>query len=309
MKMKRLGSIILSVAIALSVVQMPVLAADTESAAETEPESSKDEATRTPKQYASAGWVKRYGDWYYRNSNGSYRTGWQKISGKWYYFDPDGYYMYSDGVYRIKSSRYNFTESGAMTTGWYKDPDSNSWIYSNSSGVVQTGWQKIGGKWYYLDPDSYYMYSDGMYKINGSRYYFTKSGAMTTGWYQDSYGDSWYYSNSSGVVQTGWQKIGGKWYYLDPDSYYMYSGEIEKINGAKYNFAKSGAMTTGWYEDPDYDFWYYSNSSGVIQTRWQYINGKWYYFDPSGYYMLADTYEYINGREYEFDSNGVCINP
>lgn len=181
MNRKQLLAAAFAAAMALSTVPLPAFAAgtdvSTEIAAEVEPGTSTDETATPEKKFASSGWVKKDSLWYYRNSNGSYRTGWQKIDRKWYYFDPYGYYMYSGGVSYIDDVYYNFSNSGALTTGWYKKPDTNLWYYSNSSGVLQTRWHKIGGKWYYFDPYGCYMYSNTYEYIDGKEYQFDASGA------------------------------------------------------------------------------------------------------------------------------------
>ena len=66
------------------------------------------------------------------------------------------------------------------------------------------------------------------------------------------------------------------------------------------------AMQTGWQQISGK--WYYFNSSGVMQTGWLHYNSKWYYFDSDGA-MLANTSRTIGSKEYHFDSSGVCTNP
>ena len=75
-------------------------------------------------------------------------------------------------------------------------------------------------------------------------------------------------------------------------------------------------MSTGWTKVGDY--WYYCNSSGVMQTGWQKIDGSWYYLKifndgtswsgPTGT-MLCNTSATIGGKTYNFNSSGVCTNP
>ena len=116
------------------------------------------------------------------------------------------------------------------------------------------------------------------------------------GWYQE-YG-SWYYADENGNDVTGWKLINGKWYYFDS---YMYSGGEYYIDNAYYRFSDSGAMITGWYQEP-YGDWYYYLPSGKQASGWQLINGKWYYFDS---YMYSGGEYYIDGFEYRFSDSGA----
>jgi glucan-binding YG repeat protein len=47
------------------------------------------------------------------------------------------------------------------------------------------------------------------------------------------------------------------------------------------------------------------NSKGQMQTGWQKIKEKWYYFGNDGI-MVAGTKKKISGKTYTFDKNGVC---
>lgn len=262
------------------------------------------------------GWFQDdWGDWYYAESNGVLVTGWKQIKGVWYYFHPDYFNMYY-GWNTINGKEYYFTANGALKIGWFQD-EWGYWYYSNSNGVIQRGWQYIGGKWYYLSPSMYY---DGIYSMPNSQgvykeYYFNPNGTLGIGWskrvytYDSGYTyTAWYYSDSNGVLQTGWQYIGGKWYYL---SYEMYSDGWYTIDDKPYFFDKNGAMGIGWckhtynYGDGStYTTWYYANGSGVLQTGWLQIGGKWYYFDKYSYYMYTGP-NYIDGQLYVFNGDGA----
>ena len=41
---------------------------------------------------------------------------------------------------------------------------------------------------------------------------------MMTGWIYDPDYKGWFYTNPSGILVTGWNKIGGGWYYFNPES-------------------------------------------------------------------------------------------
>ena len=142
---------------------------------------------------------------------------------------------------------------------WYAYPDGsyarNTWLTENgkcyflrSNGYMVAGWKKISGKWYYFYPAM----MEGPDSIDGKWYFFEPgSGAMATGrwckltfYYQDgSRGVDWYYANADGTLVSGWKRIGGKWYYFDPDVCYMYADGTWEINDKSYSFNASGVCT------------------------------------------------------------------
>ena len=247
---------------------------------------------------------------------------WEKQSnGSWkYYSESEGDYL-KETILKVDGKAYYFDSDGWMQTGWIRDYDSfwagvpYDWYYANSKGELQTGWQYIDGKWYYFDEKDYYMYYGGNHLINGKNYFFYPAGAMGTGWIKKTYivreeyvYTIWYYANSSGELQKGWQKIGGVWYYFNPESFKMTDYGCYTINGKTYYFDENGKMGTGWCKY-DYGYgsdWYYANSSGALQKGWQKIGGVWYYFDED-YRMLSNAVCCINGVNYAFASSGAWI--
>lgn len=248
---------------------------------------------------------------------------WEKQSdGSWKYYADEIEGYYSGDHYTIGEKEYYFDDNGKMLTGWFKIDFGGyeEWFYADSSGALQAGWKEIGGKWYYFEPDYYYMYSNGRFDIKAKTYYFAKSGAMLTGWISNTYTyedgttyREWYYAGSDGALVEGWKKINGKWYYFGY-YYQMYSDGVRYIDGKPYYFYPNGELGTGWikktyFYDSGYSFseWYYANSSGVLQTGWQKINGSWYYFSEYGFYMYSEGQYTIAGQPYAFDENGRMI--
>lgn len=196
----------------------------------------------------------------------------------------------------------------------------------------EEGWQNVddgvkGNEWYQLEDGTYPTNSiwlaeneDGTVDVD-TAYMFDKNGYLTYGWYND--GENWYYSDpDTGVLAKGWKNIDGKWYYLFESGYYMFEDGIYNIpedgNDKYYMFDENGAMTTGWYfkESDIWGYggnWYYSDTSGVLQTEWQYINGTWYYLDEEGFYMYygGNYYFYEEGKDeptiYCFANSGAMI--
>jgi glucan-binding YG repeat protein len=60
---------------------------------------------------------------------------------------------------------------------------------------------------------------------------------------------------------------------------------------------------TGW--NVVADMWSYY-VDGVIQFNWQYIGGKWYYFDTNGI-MISQGVAWVDSRLYLFAADGHCI--
>ncbi len=141
--------------------------------------------------------------------------------------------------------------------------------------------------------------------------------AKKTGWSKTN--GVYCYYNSNGVRQYEWQKIGGKWYYLDPffggittgwmsqdgKWYHFNSNGVadtgwKKIDGTWYHFTGGCVMDTGWKKiDGE---WYYFDVNGEMSTRWMQINGKWYFFGNDG--KMRKGWEQISGKWYYF-VNGV----
>ena len=295
------------------------------------------------KTHANSDWV----EWYYINEDGTVATGWQTIGGKTYYFDDWGY-MYSDGVHKIEEKYYLFLQSGAAVTkpGWYKYIESGTtsdgeeysytrWYYINEDGSVALGWQTIGWKTYYFNTWNG-MRSGGSYEIDGIYYVFLSSGARAgAGWVKITYtytsntGEEvteydWYYCNDDGQPWIGWQKINNKWYYFYGPTGYMVYGTTCTVDGVCYFFSDSGALAgAGWQKESDIvngeelTAWHYTNAKGVVQTGWQKIGGKWYYFadqvymrGPVGYrdgVMVGGRLFEIDGQYEYFEKSGAWV--
>ena len=117
-------------------------------------------------------------------------------------------------------------------------------------------------------------------------------------WKCDSNG--WWIENKNGTyVQNQWIKISGVWYYFKTDGYMASS---EWIDG--YWIGADGSWTYEgygqWMESPN--GWYFVDSSNWYpQSKWQKIDGNWYYFDAEGYMV---TSQYVDG--YWIGADGIC---
>ena len=200
--------------------------------------------------------------------------------------------FYRTGTYRIDLVEYKKVNSswqttgikcsvavtvGAKRTGWYHYI--NDYYYYDSNGKRLYGWQKISGKWYYFDERVGMMHKAGWDYVGNHYYYFESSGAAATGWKKIN--NKWYHFTSGGVMDTGWKKIDNVWYY----------------------FGGSGAMVTGW--QPYQGNWYYLNSNGAMAVGWKKISNKWYYFQSG---IMVTGWKKIDGYWYYFDVvNGFML--
>ena len=66
---------------------------------------------------------------------------------------------------------------------------------------------------------------------------------------------------------------------------------------------KQVVLKTGWQFIEGK--WYYYNSNGNKTTGWQYVGGKWYYMNSGG--AMTTGWQYIGGRWYLMNSSGVWI--
>lgn len=97
-----------------------------------------------------SGWEQdRYGDWRWRQVDGSYlRRGWVDSNGQWYYID-DGVMVI--GWYEIQNKDYYFDDNGAMLKNVWVDDH-----FLSPSGYAYTDIEKvIDGIKYYFDMDGY----------------------------------------------------------------------------------------------------------------------------------------------------------
>ncbi|WP_283684326.1 cell wall-binding protein [Clostridium perfringens] len=269
------------------------------------------------------------GKWYYFNKDNSLETGWKVIDGKTYYFDTySGRAKGSTRIYDSNHEKYKvylFNEDGALITEpgihtYHEDWGGERKIYVNNRGEVQSGWQTIDGKTYYFDEDNGMVI--GIREINNGdekkTYVFDEYGVLRKGNGLKEIDKIWYYFNSDNSLEIGWKVIDGKTYYFD-----RYSGRakgstrIYDSNHEKYKvyfFNEDGVLIT----EPGihtYNLTWggerkiYVNNKGEVQSGWQTIDGKTYYFDEDNG-MVIGIREINDGNKnerYLFDNNGVLV--
>jgi len=181
-----------------------------------------------------------------------------------------------------KTSRKNADTGNSYWN--YMSADDSSWQMEidTTTSVVSTGtsgtWKKSAKGWWYR-------YADGTYpkntwaRIDGKWYHFDKDGYMQTGWLKLS--GKWFFFKSNGEMAAK-EWCHGYWLNADGTWTYKYKGSW------KHN-------SKGW--------WFGDTSSWYAKSKWQKIDGKWYYFDAKGYRVTGT--KTIGGKIYKFDKNGV----
>ena len=110
--------------------------------------------------------------------------------------------------------------------------------------------------------------------------------------------------DANGNVGFGqWAKVPGTttWYFLTGD---MAANGTRGTSG----FVSNGLYNLSWGTSSG---WYSFSATGVMQTGWQQINGRQYYFEPdtsaNNFGMATTGAKMIDGQVYNFDANGALI--
>lgn len=279
----------------------------------------------------SSQWALIDNNWYYADSNGLLHGGWLLLGNSWYYLDPGSHIMLT-GFVQVGSSTYFLTSSGAMAAGWALAD--GTWYYAASSGAIQRGrWIKSGSAWYYLDDVSGAMRT-GEFAVGSTRYFSYDSGVMASScWINLSNGMAW--ANSSGALSEPLPTSSdGSPVVADRTDSSSLPGVIH-IGDAVFYADANGAVNvaSGWFmskdaSDESGNTWYYASSNGVLKSGWQYVNGAWYWMDPSTYKMktgwlndrgtwywlqpsgamFANGWLKIDGVDYYFNASGAWLN-
>lgn len=279
----------------------------------------------------SSQWALIDNNWYYADSNGLLHGGWLLLGNSWYYLDPGSHIMLT-GFVQVGSSTYFLTSSGAMATGWALAD--GTWYYAASNGAIQRGrWIKSGSAWYYLDDVSGAMRT-GEFAVGSKRYFSYDSGAMASScWINLNDGMVW--ANSSGALSEPLPTSSdGSPVVADRTDSSSLPGVIH-IGDAVFYADANGVVNvaSGWImskdaSDESGNTWYYASSNGVLKSGWQYVNGAWYWMDPSTFKMktgwlndggtwywlqpsgamFANGWLKIDGVDYYFNASGAWLN-
>lgn len=252
------------------------------------------------------GWVLVNHNWYYLDDSGAMQTGWLLLGNTWYLFEPSG--LMTTGFKLVNGMLYHFSQSGSMNTGWFVDD--GTWYCANDSGAIRAGWFYYGSNWYWLDPNNNGAMLEGFQTVNGSIYYLDpdSGGALKCNAWVFSQDENVYYAcNSGAIVLSGVKDDAG----------------AIKLRGPE------GKPVASWYWSSAAQIWFYTDSDGVLQRGWRFIDGRWYHLDnESGamntgwfhdadgiWYYLAPSGQMVTGwnsiddGEYFFNASGAWLEP
>lgn len=266
---------------------------------------------------------------YYTSVYEYLQSGWQYINGAWSYFDtatkkqiktetnPD-----HPNWVTMEKKEYYFIAGWYLATGFqYID---GHYYYFDGTGALQKGSFSVGGYWYQTEAeDSGVLLLNSFYtdRETGNTYYYGAGLNRVTGW--NPINGYWYYFDALGVMQTGFTDINGyKYYFREKET--LEEGVLKEA-------PEAGRLQLGAIYI-DNQLTYYSGGTWELQSGWQYIDGKWEYFDTvtkervetepdsddsnwiimkgKEYYFIAGWYlatgfQYIDGYYYYFDGTGV----
>ena len=213
----------------------------------------------------AAGWTYSEGAVYYYK-NGEPYTGWVGD-----YYVNDGRMQVNTAIYDAKADCYYAVNTYGcyVKSGWYQrqypgNDNYGDYYYAKAGGkLARSEWVQLGSTWYYFD--HIYMVYDTVIEIDGELCKFDENGK---------------YLGTAGTItgKDGWKQVSGKWYYLHAGT--PVTGKVY-IDGNYYFFNGNGVMQTNGFVSEYGEYYYYVNSSGVVQkyTGWKKINNQWAYFD------------------------------
>lgn len=257
-------------------------------------------------------WARDSRGWCYIGSEGYMveKTKWIRIDGDWYHITK-GYRDHNKWMKDSKGWCYLKSNGKMLTNDWEWDSKGQCWIGPEGYFLEETILIEYVGDTYGIENG--YMVVGRSIIIDGEEYTFGENGKLidtppsdcTPGWNQAPNGD-WYYMKEDGTMANDWLEIedvmysfteGGKLRFgqkgewdLTHSHFILKNGGYAKgvclIDHNYYYFsAEDGSLMTGWIKDvtfneaSDRKATYYANEEGVLQVKWQTIDGSKYYFD------------------------------
>lgn len=277
-------------------------------------------------------WVFIDGNWFYADPSGALHVGWLKLANTWYYFDP-GTCVMATGLVSDNGYMYACGSSGGMISGWAFV--NGHWYYAGDGGALFRGkWLLSGGKWYYFDNASCEM-KTGLIDVGDTRYFALDSGVMATSeWVFFEGGCAW--ASASGVLSESFSQssdgapllahgdsLPGPVHVGDSVFFADVNGEVNTHAGWNPSSHLSNDKSDMFVD------WYFADTNGVLATGWRFVDGYWYWFEPSSFrmkrgwlnqsgawYWLQDSgamfengWLVVDGAEAYFSKSGVWVNP
>ncbi|WP_297522333.1 M14 family zinc carboxypeptidase, partial [uncultured Clostridium sp.] len=128
---------------------------------------------------------------------------------------------------------------------------------------------------------------------------------------------------STTAPSTGWQKINGNWYYFNSNGKMEKNAWLKQSNGQTFYLGSDGIKVIGTHtiDNAVYIF----NNAGVLERKWEIINGSnhvfdkdgtmltgwieqwdsWYYFNNNGAMRRNNWLKQSNGQTFYLGSNGI----
>lgn len=213
---------------------------------------------------------------YYVTNDGKKLTGWLKNDERWYYFDEKTGVM-KTGFVEYEGEIFYLTPMGEMAVGWFQ-VDNATYLAKGNGAVVRN--QIYGdGINVYLFNESGKQLKKGFKTIDNLSYYVDAQGRVASG-VQKIKGKYYGFDVETYVRLFGYQKVNNQYYYFDERTGAAATKTMVDINGKTYYFGAKGVRTTGWvkYKNSTY---YFNKKNGSMVKGWKKINKKYYYFSPS----------------------------
>ena len=185
------------------------------------------------------------------------------------------------------------------------------------TGAEAADQNKHSGLFQENEKNLYYLEKDGTVVMNDTRivenvkYYFGADGKC---------------EKQESVQDAGWVKKEDGYYWQKADGTFLEESGWQELDGKRYFLAEKGRRTEGWLIQKEGKY-YLDPETGVLVTGLKEVDGKKYYFEPSGeipgkmaegwkeiekqtYYFVPETgqmklgWSTIDGKKYYFEKDG-----
>ena len=157
---------------------------------------------------------------------------------------------------------------------------------------------KKSGRTYYYNSKG--KKTKGLKKIKGNYYYFDKKGVLYKKGWKTVKGGTYYFAKNNGAALIGIKKLSNKRYYFANNG--KLSGTGIKKHGGKYYYVKKGVVQTGYQKVSGKVYFFFTSGNARVN--------QWYTYKSESYYLTADGsaktgWLTLKGKEYYFASTGI----